>query len=214
MKLLKKIFNFIMPKKCYFCGQITSGEDICQQCMQTLPWREKTGVEIEYADGCYAPLRYEGKAADAIRRFKFNGVQQMDKCLGGLMYDCVCRSCSAELDLVTWVPVNFMRRQKRKYDQAYLLAKQIADMKGMPCKRLLVKRRNISPQYSMNGHAERKANVSGAYCVTHEKELMGKRILLADDIVTSGSTLNECSRLLLTAGAQSVVCVCAAKAGK
>ncbi len=182
--------------------------------MDTLPFRDKTSVDIEYADGCYAPLRYEGKAANAIRRFKFNGVQQMDKCLGGLMYDCICKSYSGDFDLVTWIPVNFFRRQKRRYDQAYLLAKCIADKKGVPCRRLLVKSRNIAPQFSMSGPAARKANVSGAYCVEHESELLNKRILLVDDIVTSGATLSECSRLLLTAGAKSIVCVCAAKAGK
>jgi ComF family protein len=214
MSILDSIFNFIMPRKCSFCGKITSGEDICSECMAQLPWRERTSVDIDYADSCWAPLWYEGNAAAAIKRFKFSGAQQLDECLGRLMYECIAASPSSGFDVVTWVPVNFVRRQKRRYDQAYLLAKTVARHMGVKCRRMLVKQHNILPQYKMSGSAQRKANVSGAYRLCSGTNPEGLRILLIDDIVTTGSTLNECSRLLLTAGAQSVVCLCIAKAGR
>jgi competence protein ComFC len=92
-------------------------------------------------------------------------------------------------------------------------AKELGDK---PCLSLLEKRRNTKSQFKTRNAAERRANVSGAYTVNrlNKDRLQGKRILLIDDIVTSGATLSECSRILLTEGAERVLCATLCKAKK
>lgn len=107
-------------------------------------------------------------------------------------------------DLLTWVPISFRRKLSRGYDQVELLAKAVGRELGMEPVRLLRKTRHNPPQSGIAGEAQRRANVLGVYQVTDPEMLKGKRVLLLDDIVTTGATAGECARMLLTMGAKEV----------
>ena len=110
----------------------------------------------------------------------------------------------ADYDLITYIPISDQRRRKRGFDQVELLAKEVSAQLGIPCVVTMKKVRHNRPQSGIVGHAQRRANVLGAYQVTDGKALQGKKILLLDDIVTTGATAGEAARVLLTAGASEV----------
>ena len=109
-----------------------------------------------------------------------------------------------QVDIITWVPISAKRLKKRGFDQGQLLAERLSSELDIPVVPLLKKIRDNPPQSGIVGHAHRKANVLGVYVSTAPETLCGKRILLLDDILTTGATAGECARVLLTAGAKEV----------
>jgi ComF family protein len=109
-----------------------------------------------------------------------------------------------DFDLLTWIPISAQRLRKRGYDQVELLAQKVARELNRPLVPTLKKIRHNQPQSGIVGAAERRANVLGAYSILDGADVAGKRILLLDDILTTGATASECSRVLLTAGAAEV----------
>ena len=117
-------------------------------------------------------------------------------------------------DLLSWAPLSPRRLRQRGYDQAELLARAVGEHLGAAAVPLLVKSRDIPAQSGLSEQASRRANVLGAYELLPRAEVEGRSILLADDVVTSGSTLSECARVLLTAGAAQICAVTLAQAGQ
>ena len=108
-------------------------------------------------------------------------------------------------DMVTWAPVSGLRKFRRGFDQSQLLARTVGRELGIPVRGLLKKRRNNRPQSTLRAESRRK-NVQGIYRYAGDVPLTGERILLIDDVFTTGSTAEECARVLLAAGAGSVSC--------
>ena len=108
------------------------------------------------------------------------------------------------VDVITWVPISIPRRIKRGYDQSRLLAIALAKELDAPCQRLLHRFRHSPPQSRLGSAAMRRANVLGAYRVVKKEQVAGKRILLLDDVITTGATASECAKTLLFSGAKEV----------
>ena len=125
--------------------------------------------------------------------------------------DGIAAELGGQFDTVTWVPVSKKREHERGYDQARLLAKATAKALGLPLTPTLHKQRNTQPQSGTGDAAKRRANIAGAYRMKTGADVTGKRILLMDDIVTTGATLSECARVLGKAGAEQVVCATVAR---
>ena len=117
-------------------------------------------------------------------------------------------------DCLTWVPVSRLRKFRRGYDQVELLAKAVGRELGMTPVPLLKKVRHNRPQSGITDSARRRANVLGAYREVDREAVSGKRILLLDDILTTGATAGECARVLLTCGAKEIHCAAVAAARK
>ena len=123
----------------------------------------------------------------------------------------VLREQGTGFDAVTWAPVSALRRFCRGYDQSQLLARTVGKELDIPVQRLLKKQRH-TPAQSRLTTEERRANVLGAYRFAGKQSVAGKRILLIDDVFTTGATAEECARVLLTAGAKGVSCAAVAAA--
>ncbi|MDD5932637.1 MAG: phosphoribosyltransferase family protein [Oscillospiraceae bacterium] len=206
------LLDLLFPPKCPFCGRITEKNGICPACERELPWT--VGREaLREGDGlrCAAPLWYEGLAREGLLRFKFRGGASAGA-LGALVARCAAEELSGEFDTVTWVPVSRKRLRKRGFDQARLLAREAARLWDTEPVELLVKIRDNPPQSGIRERAARRANVLGVYRMAPGAVAAGRRILLIDDICTTGETLRECARVLKDAGAESVVCAAAAHA--
>ena len=108
-------------------------------------------------------------------------------------------------DLITWVPVSPKTLRRRGYDQAQLLAQETARALAAQAVPLLEKTRDTPPQSSLTQGRQRRANVAGVYTAPHPAQVAGQRVLLLDDILTTGATLNEAARTLRQAGARQVV---------
>ena len=109
-----------------------------------------------------------------------------------------------DADCVTWVPISARRKFRRGFDQSEWIARVVARELGLPLVAAAKKIRHTKPQSTMGTAAHRRANILGAYRVVDPALVKDKRILLIDDIVTTGATASECSRVLLTAGAKEV----------
>ena len=129
------------------------------------------------------------------------------------MAQCVRDHLKEEADGVTWAPLSRKRRRKRGFDQAELLARELGANLSLPVVSLLEKSRHTQPQSSLSDPSQRRANARGAYRLRPKGQVEGRRWLLVDDVVTSGSTLGECAYLLKQAGAEKVWCVTLAQAG-
>lgn len=212
MKLFNEFFNLIFPPKCPFCRQIVEKQGICDACRKDLPWTEGTEVRCTVPGGyeCTAPLFYEDMVRETLLRLKFHGAAYLAEPLGQLIAQCAAEELSGEFDRVTWVPVGPKRLKKRGYDQAQLLAEGACRVWETAPERLLVKTEDNPAQSGLSDAAARRANVLGMYDLAPRADITGRRILLIDDICTTGSTLAECARTLLCAGAENVVCAAVA----
>ena len=201
--------SLLFPPKCPFCGGLLAeGEtDLCQRCRVSLPYTRGGGrTSGSFFSLCVSPLEYRGLARAALLRYKFAGRSAYAGCFARLLSACIREQLAGKYDLITWVPVSLLRLRKRGFSQSRLLAEAAARQLGVPCRRLLVKRRHTRAQSGLRGAASRRANVSGAFRVRTPAAFAGKRVLVIDDVVTTGATLSECARLLLTAGADRVLC--------
>lgn len=213
MNVFKALLDLLFPPKCPFCRRVVDGAGVCEACEKSLPWTKgeeglRTGVDELV---CAAPLFYEGAVRDALLRLKFHGADYLTRPLGELLAQCAAEQFAGEFDAVTWVPVGPGRLKKRGYDQAQLLAESVCRLWGTVPERLLVKTGDNPAQSRLADAAARRANVLGMYEIAPGAQVTGRRILLIDDICTTGSTLTECVRMLRSGGAERVVCAAVAR---
>lgn len=208
------LLDLFFPPKCPFCGKVLDHAGICPACEKALPWTEEGAGLRELPGGlqCAAPLWYEGKVREGLLRFKFQGARAAAGPLGELVARCAAERFSGAFDVVTWVPVSRRRLRSRGYDQARLLAESACRLWEVRPEQLLQKITDNPAQSGLTEEAARRANVLGVYEAAEPERIQGYRILLVDDICTTGATLAECARTLRDAGAADVMCVCAALA--
>lgn len=214
MKLWDKLLDLVYPPKCPFCGRLLErGEDgMCTCCQPALPWTEGQSEPVEFCDVSLSPLWYRDGVRAAVHRFKFLRGRMHGRLLGKLMAQCLRDRWDEPLDVVVWVPLSPGKLRKRGYDQVEILARRVGELAGLPVENALRKTRETSTQSSIKQDAARRANVLGAYEVRPGVDLRGRRVVLVDDVVTSGSTLSECAACLRMAGAERVIALTAARA--
>lgn len=203
------LLDLLYPSRCVFCRRATSPgrPSVCPACQEKTPRPPASGKKGNYYSRCLSALYYEGQAQAAIQRYKFGGVRAYASAFGELTAACIYEDLDTEYDILSWVPLASDRRRRRGYDQAELIAKDAARRLCREAVPTLRKRRGVGPQSGTASAGQRRANIVGAYQVIDPAMVEDKRILLIDDIVTTGSTLSECAKTLLLAGAEEVMCV-------
>lgn len=200
------MFRFIFPRKCTFCEKILSKEetDFCHDCRNSSDIFKKSKRNIPFVAHWTALWYYKDAVRDSIHRYKFGRRRTYGQVYAQLMAMELYDSAFHDVDFICWVPVFWLRKHKRGYDQSELLARTIGKELSLPVQSALKKIRNNPAQSTIQGVAQRRANVTGVYRVRDKSIVAGKRILLIDDVVTTGATVSECARILLTAGAKEV----------
>lgn len=197
------MFSFLFPPKCVLCGNLLSREetDLCHTCREETEEFSKTKRNIPFVAQWTAIWYYKDNVRKSIHKYKFGNARSYADAYGRLL---AMKLLDADFDVLTWVPISSMRMFKRGYDQSKLLAQAVAKELGIPAVKTLKKIRNTKPQSTLTEASERRANVLGVYKIKNKEAVAGKRILLLDDVVTTGSTASECAKTLLTAGAAEV----------
>lgn len=207
MKLLDAILDLIYPPRCAFCHRFLyeRGDGLCRFCKENLPVTGVLAEQTQFAHVkcCVSPLFYENTVRDSLHRFKFGQQTGYAGIYAGFVVKCIDEN-EISCDIISWAPVSAKRLRKRGYDQAELLAREIAGRKGLPCERTLEKIRDNPPQSRAGNALKRRENVKGVFRAVAPSPAQGKRVLLVDDIVTSGATLSECAKMLKNAGAAEV----------
>lgn len=218
MNLWTSALDLIFPPRCPFCRRVLEDPraPLCPACQPNLPWLgEKASFrKVEFTEGCWSPLEYRDGVRECIHRYKFTPTPAYGEPLGKLMAQCVQDHPEIQPDLVTWAPLSRKRLRQRGFDQAEGLAKTVGKELGLPVLRTLNKTRHTPRQSDLEEKAARRANALGAYSLYPEAAVQGKWILLVDDVITSGSTLEECASILREHGAAKVWCLTLAQAGK
>ena len=197
--------ELLFPRKCILCGKVLTMKetDLCHGCRSDEPEYEAENRTIPDIVAVTAVWYYEGAVRDSLLRFKFHHKPGYAEGYGRMLAMRVVREIHG-IDLITWVPVSARRKRERGYDQSELLARTVSRELGIGTEPMLRKHRHNRAQSGISDAAQRRENVRGVYHVTDERLVKGKRILLLDDIVTTGATAGECARMLLDAGARSV----------
>lgn len=213
MKLMRYAAALLFPDKCVLCGKVLKSPelDLCETCRVETKICPKGKLKLQFLDSFAAVWYYEGYVRASILRYKFHNRRSYADGYGRILAMRVQEEYPEGFDLLTWVPISPLRKLRRGYDQVELLAKAVGRELNMEPVRLLRKVRNNPPQSGIRGYAARRANVLGAYRTEREEMIPGKRVLLLDDVITTGATAGECARVLLTAGASEVHCAALAK---
>lgn len=209
MSVFSELLNLIFPPRCAFCRKVlkTGESGMCKKCAASISRTRGGGTQSgEFFSTCASPLYYENEVRDAIRRFKFKEITAYVPLFGGLIADCIKENLDGRYDLITWVPLSKQRLKKRGYDQSMLLAMSAALKLDDVAVELLIKHTDVPAQSGVGSAEKRRANISGVYGIADEDLVRGKRILIIDDIITTGSTLSECAKTLKYSGAEDVMC--------
>jgi len=206
MRLLQIINHLLFPEKCVLCGKLLDGgeTDLCRTCRTDAPVFPGGRSKRTFLDSWNAVWYYEDNPRNSLLRYKFGGRRGYAKVYGQLLAMKLLQEHPEGFDVLTWIPVSRLRKLTRGFDQVELLAQHVGRELGMEAVALLKKIRHNRPQSSIAGEAQRRANVLGVYRVTDPALVAGKRILLLDDIITTGATAGEAGRILLTAGGKEV----------
>ena len=214
MGILSGLLDLLYPPRCVFCGKLLGKgkKSVCDKCRDELPYTKNGGKQSgDFFSVCVAPLYYEGVVRESILRYKFSEATGYAQTYGALVADCIRNNLQGCYDLISWVPISKKRYKERGYDQAMLLAHSTALELDEKAVSTLEKHRDVARQSGMGSAEKRRANISGAYRAVDPELIRGKRVLIIDDIVTTGSTLSECARILLQNGAKEVMCAAIAR---
>lgn len=216
MRLYEYLLDLVFPRKCILCGRLLERQeqDLCRKCRVEGPEYPGTKDNIQFLDSFTAVWYYEGDVRSSLLRYKFQDARCYADSYGRLLAMKLLEAHPEGFDCLTWVPISRLRNLKRGYDQVELLAQAVGRELGMTPVPLLKKVRHNRPQSGISDAAKRRGNVLGAYRERNRDQIPGKRILLLDDILTTGATAGECARVLLTAGAKEVHCAAIAAARK
>lgn len=226
---MQGFLNVLYPPYCVLCGQLLPMEDwkdgLCKSCGEKIPYLEGKrckfcGRTLVVGDVCHSclenpPVFERGISAfdydvlrDGIARFKFDGARDDGKIFGRLMADFLLsyhKDWIEEMDCITGVPLHVHKEKERGFNQAEILCKSISQYTEIPYeKNILIRTKDTTPQSKLSAR-ERQQNIKNVFTA---HACADKRILLVDDILTTGATLNECSRALYREGAKKVEVFC------
>lgn len=200
MKKFNNILNIIFPTTCGICNRINR-ESLCNEC-----YKEIKKYEIKnYLDGSFHLLRYDGLIRDKMIAYKFNDNAYLYKMFVKIILDNK-KACDflVNYDIIIPVPIHSKRKKERGYNQSALIAKEIAKNIDIELYTDVLKKHiNNTRQSELRGE-ERKNNVQGAYYIDNAEKVMNKKVLILDDIYTTGCTVNECRKTLQQAIPQRV----------
>ena len=197
------------PPKCGICGKLNENF-LCNKCYKILENDAKFNVEKfeklknEFDEHIYM-FKYEGAIRRIILQYKFQEKSYLYKTIVNYwlnnkkMFEII-----KSYDTIVPVPISKKRKKTRGYNQSYLIAKDIANIVGIKLEnKVLLKTKNIIEQSKLNKE-DRLENIKGVYEIRNIKRVMNKKMLLFDDIYTTGSTANECCRILKKANPKKI----------
>ena len=216
----KIILDFIYPPFCILCNNSLSADEetFCQKCWQNqqrikesfLPASKMPyipGPKI-YLDGSVACFEYSEVTQEFIHTFKYRKLDRFSFAFGAELATVLKEFYKyPQIDAIVPVPLHKQRLKERGFNQSQLLAQAIADNTKIDLlDNVLFRSRYTKPQAKMN-RQERIKNVQGAFELAGNSVLTDKIIVLVDDVLTTGSTMNECARVLKQGGAKAVFCL-------
>jgi ComF family protein len=223
-KLWENFLDLLFPPHCVNCGKI--GIFLCEDCSgkilqvksQTCPTCNRISKTGTTCPSCRRKSSLNGAISygyfkdpilkEIIHGYKYQRIGALSKTLASFLVDLI-REEEVTFDVVTFVPITKVRESWRGFNQAELLAKEITREFEVPLVKL-IKTKETKTQVGLT-RKERLKNVSGSFRILKPANLAGKKVLLVDDVITTGTTLSECAKILKKARAKRVQAVVIAK---
>ena len=213
-QLVQGFHSLLFPAACAGCRLPLESGPLCAKCADGLPRPPFPGLPERGRplDGACSPFLYQGVCRDLILALKYEGRLSLIPFFASNMEEEILRLLGKPpADRVLPVPLHSTRLRERTFNQAELLADAVARRLGIPCEtQILIRSRPTRPQAELT-REERSRNVRGAFDLRRGSFLKGSRLLLVDDVLTTGATAGACALLLKKAGARSVWIVTAAR---
>jgi ComF family protein len=218
-RLAQAFLDVLFPPRCVACGE--QGAFLCQACRETMPralpprcplcWQPEQRGEMcgrcaqarPAFEGVRSLYLYQGSVREAVHGLKYNYLSALARPMGEMMA-AYLEAEALPVELVVPVPLFGRRRRLRGYNQSALLAREVARLGGLLlAEGGLSRRRDTAPQARSIDAEARRRNVAGAFAAD-PRRVEGQRILLIDDVMTTGATLDACAQALRQADAASV----------
>lgn len=212
--MFEKILNLVFPNVCGFCNK-KDENSLCKNCELSLKKYETnciTKMQNKYFDYLFCALKYEGIIREKILLYKFFENSYLYKTFAKIIIKNKKIYGFLKLyDIIISVPMYKNKKAVRGYNQSELIAKEIAKQMDLAFEKdVLIKQKNTKVQSTLTGK-QREENIKGAFAITNSESIKNKKVILIDDIYTTGSTVNECSKVLKQAGTQEICVVTIAK---
>lgn len=236
LQLGLRLFDLVLPPRCKSCGALVAADDaLCADCWSGLtllgpPWCVRCGRPFEYHVGedalcgaciaaepafaaARAALAYDDSSRDLVLRFKHGGDESLARLLAHWMVS-AGREILEKEPLILPVPLHPFRLVRRRFNQSALLARELSRLTGLEWDPFsLIRTRHTVSQGGL-GKTARRENVRAAFAIRSKRRsrLAGRHLVLIDDVLTSGATVEACIRACLKAGASSVSVLALARA--
>ena len=215
-RFLNTFVRLLFPPKCIFCGKVLNINvdiEICVDCLKEVSFIDDTDIKSRkfwsrknWYDGVICVYQYNSIVKRSIIRYKFYNRSSYYRTFGKILADRIRKAVKlSEFDLIMSVPLHKNKERKRGYNQSLLISKVLSKELGLrESSKLLIRLKDTGSQ-SLLDRKGRLDNLRGAFKVCSEDAVRNKKILLVDDVMTTGSTIDECSKVLKKAGAVKVV---------
>ena len=202
MKIFNKILAVLFPQKCLGCKK--ENEILCPDCLGKI-----NRPDTPYLKGIHIAANYQDLVLKkALWMLKYRGVKQLAKPLAKLILERVWKKLETENWLVVPIPLSKNKLRRRGYNQAELIARELsANVRAD----ILFKKFHTKSQVEVKDKEERLANIVGSFEIKNRQIIRGEKIILIDDVLTTGATMSEAKKILKKAGAKKVVGVVAAR---
>lgn len=207
----ERLWVLLFPPKCILCRKILQKDetDLCAACRKDAPVHFKSNIKLSSVARWSAVWYYKDDVRKSILRFKFGNARHYAQGYARLL---AMKELTEDHQVITWVPIGKKRLRQRGFDQCRLLAEAVGQELGIEPVQTLVKIKDTPPQSSIRQAHARWKNVKDAYRAVDPDLVAGKRVLLLDDVITTGATVSECAGVLRRAGAKEVICAAVAAA--
>ena len=202
MKIFKNILAVLFPQKCLGCKK--ENEILCSDCLLKI-----NRPDTPYLNGVHIAANYQDLVLKkALWMLKYQGVKQLAKPLAELIKERVWKKLETGDWLIVPVPLSKKKLRRRGYNQAELIAKELSDNVRAD---ILFKKFHTKSQVEVKDKEERLANIIDSFEIKNPEKIKGKKIILIDDVLTTGATMREAKKVLKQAGAKKVIGVVVAR---
>ena len=202
MKIFNKILAVLFPQKCLGCKK--ENEILCPDCLGKI-----NRPDTPYLNGIHIAANYQDLVLKkALWMLKYQGVKQLAKPLAKLILERVWKKLETENWLIVPIPLSKNKLRRRGYNQAELIARELsANVRAD----ILFKKFHTKSQVEVKNREERLANIIGSFEIKNPEKIKGKKIILIDDVYTTGATMREAKKILISAGVKKVVGIAVAR---
>jgi ComF family protein len=217
-KALDSILDFFLPQYCAGCNKKlnASNPQICDECFSNILPADTIRINLEYSrkfkstgyvQDFFSPFVFEseGTLQNIIHFIKYSKRFRAGVLLGNKLAEAIeSKSNLWEIDLIIPVPLHHLKKAERGFNQSDFIVKELSNSLNIPSSSKIIKRIRFTESQTKLDLKAREENVSGAFKVKRKKRIIDKNILLVDDVITTGATINECARVLLKNGVAKI----------